>query len=202
MLRITLCLAVAVCAGGCFVALPARSNCPGAPVHAPDEVVAFVVRARVAQHGTAPVPEETHTLRRVDLADGAVPAQSLLYAVRGVPVLGTVRSEYVMTKLYRRGCRTVILEPGHDVERVGWEEAASASDQEDAVLQLLYHTRPALCPDHKPVLAPGSADPRHREVLLFAADELARVARRHDVKSAHPGRCEKYARDLRKLADE
>lgn len=162
-------------APGCFIALPSVARVPGTPVPESADVVAIVVRAKRIQHGTAPVPEESHTFRRVDLKDGAVGPQLQPYFTHGFPLLGSMHSEYVMIKLYRPGYKTIILDSHEDATRVVWEPALAPEEQAEAVRKLLCHARPGFARVPTPSFPPGSSDPRHREVLLFIASEDERV---------------------------
>lgn len=162
-------------AAGCFFVMPSVARCPGAPVPNSDEVVAVVVRATRVQHGTAPIPEESHALRRVELSGGVVESQVQPFVARGM-WLGSWHSTYVLTKLYRRGYKTVVLDGHNDSTQVTWEPAQTPDDREAAVRELLYHARRGFARAPKPTLPPGSTDPRHRDVLLFAAGEFEWVA--------------------------
>jgi hypothetical protein len=197
---------------GCFLpwAVLALSRCPEARTHTTgDEVVAVFVRAVEEHHGTAPVPREVHTFQRVAVADGEVPAQVRAYLARGyILYLGviadsSIRREYCLTKLYRSGYRTVVVEPGREPVDVRWESADTPAEQERAIHDLVYRVRPGHSHrDFQPNLSAGSADLRHREVLLFAAGEYARVADLYPPGSEPSKRCLREAQVLRDRAAE
>jgi hypothetical protein len=189
-------------AAGCFVAVPSVARCPGAPVPAGDDVVAVTVRAKRVQHGTAPVPEESHTLHLVALRDGAVPGQVRPSVTHGLPVLGSVHSEYLMTKLYRRGYKTVILDGHESPPRVEWVPASTPDEREAAVRELVYYARPGYARAPVPALPPGSSDPRHREALTFAAHEFELVAELYPDGSKDRARSREQAAVLRARAAE
>jgi hypothetical protein len=204
-------LAACLCpwSAGCFLpwAAPAYSRCPEVTLHTSgDEVVAVFVRAVQEQHGTAQFPEEVHTFQRVSVADGEVPSQVRAYLARGyVLYLGinagwSTKREYCLTKLYRRGYKTVVVEPSREPVEVRWEPAATPADQERAVHELVYRVRWSR--GYQPGLSAGSADPRHREVLLFAADEYARVADLYPAGSESRKQCLREAQAVRSRAAE
>lgn len=186
---------------GCFLAIPSVARCPGAPVPNSDEVVAVVARATRVQHGTAPVPEESHTLRRVELSGGEVGSQVQPFVARGM-WLGSWHSTYVLTKLYRRGYKTVVLDGHDDTAKVTWQTAETPDDRETAVRELLYHARPGYARVPKPTLPPGSSDPRHRDVLLFAVREFEWVASQYPIGTEGRARCRSEADMLRSRAAE
>lgn len=193
-------LGAVVPAAGCFFVLPGVSHAPGAPVPAGDEVIAFAVHATRWQHGTAPIPHEVHTLRRVELRDGEARAQVRPYLARHYFFTG--RSEYVLTKLYRRGYKTVTLDADREPGPVVWEPADGVEAHADAVRELLYKTRPGGVREHAAELAPGSSDPRHREALLFAAGEFDRVSRLKWNDPESPEKCRAEAEKVRARAAE
>ena len=195
---------------GCFLpwAVPAYSRCPGVVTQADDEIVAVFVRAAQEHHGTAPIPDELHTLRRVAVTGGEVPSQSQLYLARGhLLCIGTsadwvASRKYCLTKLYRRGYQTVVIEPGPGPAQVKWEAANTPTDREHAVHDLIYRVRTHDRLSDEPTLSAGSADLRHREVLLFAAGEYEWVAELYPPDSEARARCLREAQRLRSRAAE
>jgi hypothetical protein len=208
-------LVIGLCpwSAGCFLpwAVPAYSRCPGAVTvtDADDEVVAIFVRAAQEHHGTAPMPAELHTLRQATVAGGQVPSHSRVYLARGHLLYLVLNAdwvasrEYCLTKLYRRGYQTVVIEPGLGPASVHWAAADTPADREHAIRDLIYRVRTQ--PDwghYEPALSAGSADLRHREVLLFAAGEYEWVAELYLPDLEARARCLREAQCLRSRAAE
>jgi hypothetical protein len=150
-------------------AAPGYSRCPEITLRTGgDEVVAVFVQAVLEHHGTAPAPQEVHTFQRVDVADGEVPSQVRAYLARGyILYLGLIadsstKREYCLTKLYRRGYRTVVVEPSRKPVEVRWEPVDSPAEKERAIHEFVSGVRTTHDYSHyQPLLSAGSSDPRH-----------------------------------------
>jgi hypothetical protein len=158
--------------------LPAESN----------DVVAVYVTAQWSHSGTAPTSSEEHTLRPVPADEGEIPGRFHPYLSRGYYLWlvaiadSTRRGEYTMTKLYRRGFQTVVVVPDNTNPEVIRKPATTPDEQEQAVRDLLYRVAEGQSINYirnsaESTLAPGSRDPGHRKILLFAAEEFEIIAK-------------------------
>jgi hypothetical protein len=213
--RTVLLLVVAAlpCLAGCFFGMvyPTFSTCPGTTLDpTPDEVVAVRVDVRRVGKVMVPYEAEYHTAARLALPEGRLPRQSRLGAFTSwFAVWGSAGGESnhrsVMVKLYRRGYETVVIRPGDEVEAVEWQPVTSPKEQIRAVRDFAYVARiPQTGTGFRTNvrLSPGSASPKHKEVLLFIASEFDHLAGQFDAKSGERGTCRKEAEDLRALAEQ
>jgi hypothetical protein len=160
-------LAVA-CSTGCFVpyVYPSVCHLPPVEINAPgNTATAFRVdvserRGRFIGGGVSPKLAFT---AQDDNPPPATPQSASVHVNRGVmlyPVLHIGRNGYTCTKLYRRGYRTVVLEPWTDTARVKWEECESIEEQFQAVRDLLFAT-----PWHSSPIRLDSSEPAVNEEL-------------------------------------
>jgi hypothetical protein len=155
-------LAVA-CATGCFVPYVYPSVCHLPPVllNAPgNTATAFRVdvsesRARFIGHIVSPTLAFT---AQDDNPPPATPRSASVHLNRGVLVFALApvgTHPYSCTKLYRRGYRTVVLEPWTDTARAEWVEAGDAEERFQAVRDLLYATPWHSAPERLDASEPG-----------------------------------------------
>jgi hypothetical protein len=218
MTRVLLVVVLAACPllAGCLVgwAYPTYSYCPGTTVlETPDDV--FAVRVDVVQGYTSfcNIHHETHTFNTVRVDGWDVPSDFQPHVAYGggwFPFMGHV-THYSMTKLYRRGFHTIVLEPGLKRAQVEWQPTTSLEEDEAAIRDLLYRSRtrkpdepqldgPGTCNRREPTISPKVMSAAHRQTLLFAADEFERLAALHTRGSDAEVRLRAEVKMLRELA--
>lgn len=145
VLLLAVCMAV-TCASGCFVpyVYPSVCHLPPVGVNAPGRT-ATAFRVDVSERRSRFIGGfVSPTLAFTGSDDeSATPRTASVHVNRGVmlyPVLHIGRNGYTCTKLYRRGYRTVVLEPWAEVGRVEWVECENAEEQFQAIRDLLFAT--------------------------------------------------------------
>lgn len=131
---------------GCLLpyAYPSVSHLPPVEVNAPGRThTAFRVDVS-ERHGRMIGGHVSPTLAFGSNDDEATtPRAASVHVNRGVilfPLFHLGTRDYRCTKLYRRGYRTVVLEPWTETARVEWVECANAEEQFQAVRDLLFAT--------------------------------------------------------------
>ena len=179
-------LVLCAASASCFFARPELSVCPRTGVELPpDEVVAVRVdvQEQTHWHFAHPMRSEEHTFAPIDIDGGQIPRQLRLSWYRGWSGLLLMSGEWyektVMTKLYRRGYKTVVIRSWDKPIPVEWQPALTPEEQQIAIQDFSF-TSHAIDDRQqflrtRVTLAPGSASQQHRQVLLFIATEYKRV---------------------------
>jgi hypothetical protein len=114
-------------------------------------------------------------------------------------------SHHLSVRLYRRGHRTIEVGSWDLFDDVRWIRAEGTAEQEQAIDDLVAPPREG---DGQAVevnsfehLGAGSADPRHRQALLFAAAEYETLAKRPGLDDATRNRLLDKARHLNARAE-
>jgi hypothetical protein len=206
-------LGLSAASASCFFVRPDLSVCPRTGVELPpDELLA--VRVDVQEHThwhfANPMRSEEHTFVPVDIDGGQIPRQWRLTWYRGWSGLLLMTGEWyektVMTKLYRRGYKTVVIRSWDKPVPIEWQPARTPEEQQIAIRDFAFASHAVDEPRQifrtRVKLAPGSASEQHKHVLLFIASEYERVGELFPRESEGRKDCLAQVEEIRKRAAE